>query len=94
VTGKVALVAPATMLTLAGTAATAGEPLDKTTSAPPACAGPLRVTVPVVALPPPTVGGASVTEETITDGWRTVKVAFSVTPPKLAEIVNDVVDAT
>ena len=59
VTGKVALVVPAATVTLAGTCA---EPLleESATTAPPAGAGTLKVTVPVEELPPITVFGLNV----------------------------------
>jgi hypothetical protein len=49
---KVAEVELAGTVTLAGTCATEVLLLDKVTTAPPAGAGPVRVTVPVVELPP------------------------------------------
>ena len=58
VTVKVAVVALAGTVTLASTWA-AGLLLDKATTAPPAGAGPLRVTVPVEEKPPTTVFGFS-----------------------------------
>ncbi len=53
---KVALVAPAATVTLAGTC-TAVLLLDRLTAAPPLGAAPLKVTVPVEELPPVTVEG-------------------------------------
>jgi hypothetical protein len=52
VTGKVPLGAPAGMVMLAGTVAADGLPLESVTSAPPAGARPLRMTVPVDGVPP------------------------------------------
>ena len=66
VTGKVALVPPAGTVTLAGTVAAAILLLESATWAPPAGAGPLRVTVPVEDCAPPiTLVGFSVSEERV-----------------------------
>ena len=65
--------------------------LDNATTAPPDGAAPLKVTVPVEGLLPPTVGGFAVMEARVTDGWRTVNEALRVAPPNVAEIVTDVV---
>ena len=92
--GKLALVAPAGTVTVVGTCAITEELLDKLTNAPPAKAGPLSTTVPAAAFPPPIVAGETVTEETMTGGCSTVKVAFWVTPPRVAETVRDVVEDT
>jgi len=75
VTGKVAVVDPAGMLTLAGTKA--GEPLvQRSTVTPPAGAGTVRVTVPVVESPATTAVGLTATEETVTlTAGITVKTA-------------------
>ena len=79
VTVKVALVAPAGTVTLAGTVATAVLLLDSVTTAPPLGAAPLRVTVPCEELPPVTLLGFSVSEDRVTAG-ETVSVAVWVTP--------------
>jgi hypothetical protein len=59
---NVAVVAPAATVTLAGTVA---EPLllESNAAAPPAGAGPFRVTVPVELVPPITVAGFIATED-------------------------------
>ena len=82
-TGKVALVAPAGTVTLDGTLA-APLLLESVACAPPAGAAPLSVTVPVEdCVPPTTLVGFSVSEETVgSAGGITVSVAVCVTPPK------------
>lgn len=67
VTLKFALVAPAATVTLDGTLATA-LPLMSETTAPPAGAGALNVTVPCDVPPPVTVAGLSVRDDTETMG--------------------------
>ena len=71
-TVKVALLLPAATVTLGGTVATAGVPLCSVTTAPPAGAAPVSVTVPVDETPPATVPGFRLTEET--PGGFTVSV--------------------
>src|SRR3954470_11721753 len=56
---KVAPVPPAGMKTVGGSETTAGSALTSVTTAPPEGAGFMRVTVPVVALPPITVSALS-----------------------------------
>jgi hypothetical protein len=75
VTVKVALVAPAGTVTLEGTCA-APLLLESWTTAPPAGAGPLRVTVPVTEpRPPTTLAGFTVSVETVGRGiGATVKL--------------------
>ena len=75
---KLALVAPAATVTPAGTDA---APLlsESVTCAPPAGAGPFRVTVPVAELPPVTLAGLRLSEEAI--GGTTVSNAVWVAPP-------------
>lgn len=92
-TTKVALVAPAGTVTLAGTLA-ARLSLVTRTCEPPAGAGPFRVTVPVEVPrgPPTTLFGLSVSEDTA--GGRTVSMAVRAPPPKDAEMVTEVDAAT
>ena len=92
--GKVALVAPAGTVTLAGVVATDVRLLERAMTAPPVCAGALSVTVPVEGLPPPTVGGFAVSDDKITGGCKTVSAAVRVELPSEAEIVTDVVADT
>jgi len=83
-TVNVALVAPATTVTLEGTRA-APLLLESATVAPPAGATPLNVTVPVEdCVPPITLAGFSVSEERVGGGGAagaTVIEAVRVTPP-------------
>lgn len=65
VTVKLALVAPAAMVMLAGTVAAAVLLLDRETSAPPDGAAPVSVTVPCERLPPTTLVGLSVSVESV-----------------------------
>ena len=66
---KLALVAPAATVTLAGTRAAPVLLLESDTTAPPAAAGPLSVTVPVEdCVPPVTLVGFSVNEDNVTGG--------------------------
>ena len=79
---KVTLVAPAGTSTLEGTLA-APLLLESATCAPPAGAGPLSFTVPVEdCVPPMTLVGFSVSEETVgRGGGATVSVVDLLTPP-------------
>jgi hypothetical protein len=80
-TVKVALVAPAGMVTLAGTLA-AALLLDSAMTAPPLGAGPFRVTLPVgEEVPPVTLAGLKATEDRRGVGDVTVSVAVCVAPP-------------
>jgi len=79
VTANVALVAPAATVTLAGTLAAEMLLLDNDTSAPPAGAGPLSVTVPVEGLPPTTLEGFTPSE--VSTGRMSKLIAFEVPPP-------------
>jgi hypothetical protein len=65
VTVKVALLAPAAMLTLAGTVAAAVLLLERVTTAPEDGAGALSVTVPWEVLPPTTLIGFSEREDSV-----------------------------
>jgi NhaP-type Na+/H+ or K+/H+ antiporter len=84
-TVKLAVVAPAGTVTLAGTLAAPGLLLESATTAPPAGAGPLNVTVPVEScVPPKTLVGFNVSDESVTGGGgtgATVSVAARLTPP-------------
>ena len=75
VTVNVALVAPAGMVTLAGTVATTVLLLARVTTAPPVSAGPLSMTLPVEGDPPLTLVGFSVSMVRV-GGGVTVRVAF------------------
>ena len=65
---KVALVAPAATVTLAGTLATVVLLLDSVTTAPPAGAADVSVTVPCDGLPPTTELGARLTADRLATG--------------------------
>jgi hypothetical protein len=78
VTVKVAVVALAATVTVGGTCAAALLPLDRVTTAPPAGAGPLSVTVPTEVAPDGTAVGFRLTE--VSTGGVTVKLAFCVVP--------------
>jgi len=84
VTVKVALVAPEATVTLEGTVATAVSPLLSETTAPPEGATPDRVTVPVELLPPVTLLGLRLTDETVgsepDEPGRTVRIAGATMP--------------
>jgi hypothetical protein len=88
--GKVALVEPAGMVTVGGTVTEVScAPSD--TTAPPAGAGPLSVTVPVEEFPPTTVLGFNVSVEGVGPsepvGFST-SVVDCVWPPPVTEIVT------
>ena len=82
VTVKAALVAPARIVTLAGTVATPVLLLERETTAPPLGACALSVTLPVERDPPLTLVGFSLSEVRVGPGGGcgvTVSVAFRVT---------------
>jgi hypothetical protein len=76
VTVKVAVVAPAGTVTLAGTVATEVRLLESVTTIPPAGAGPVSVTVPIDGLPPRTLSGLRDKDDSV--GALTIKVACRV----------------
>ncbi len=88
---KVAAVAPAGTVTLAGTV-TATLFVVNVTTAPPAGAIPFSVTVPVELLPPSTLFGLIATDES--DGGFTVRIVVRVVAPSVAEIVTEVAVVT
>jgi hypothetical protein len=92
VTTNVAVVDPAGTVTLAGTVATEVRLLESVTTAPPAGAGPLSVTVPVEGVPPRTLLGLRVREDSV--GAVTVNVARRVVPRYVAEILGEALLAT
>jgi hypothetical protein len=67
-TVKLVLVAPAGIVTLAGTLAAPVLLLESATIAPPAGARPVSVTVPVEFCPPDTLVGFNVSEESVGAG--------------------------
>ena len=75
---KVAVVAPAATVTLAGTCAAAVLLLDSVTTAPPEGAAPVNFTVPVDEVPPTTEPGLRLTE--VSAAAVTVRVAVFVAP--------------
>jgi hypothetical protein len=89
VTAKVAFVAPAAIVTLAGTLA-AALLLESAIDAPPLGAAALSVTVPVEPLPPTRLDGLIVSVDSDSTTGFTVSVAVRVTPPETAVIVADV----
>jgi len=89
---NVADVAPAAIVTLAGTVATVVVPEVSVTTKPPAGAGPVIVAVPVEGLPPTTDVGDKLTE--LMAGGLTVSVVFTLAVPCVAVIVATVLVAT
>jgi hypothetical protein len=92
VTVKVAELAPASTVTVAGTVATSVLLLLRLTVKPSAWAGPLSVTVPVAVPPPVTEVGSSV--KPVSDGGLTVTEALALLPFDVAVIVAVVAAAT
>jgi hypothetical protein len=92
---KVALVAPAATVTLAGAAA-AGLLLESVTLNPPAGAADVNVTVPCEDEPPVTLVGLTATADSAAGGGGgvTVSVAVLVAPPKAPVTVTGVEAAT
>jgi hypothetical protein len=84
VTAKVALVAPAATVTLAGTAATDGFALLRLTTAPPLGAPLVNVTVPCEVLPPTIEVGLTLTAERLAgDGGGGVEAVPAVNRSEL-----------
>lgn len=88
---KVALWAPAGTVTVEGTVALL-LPEVRVTTTPPARAGPVNVTVPVLVRPPFTLEGFNLSVESA--AARTVRVALLVTVPYVAEMLEVVEAAT
>src|SRR3974390_3474374 len=91
VTGNVAVVAFAARVTVACTCAAPVLLLDNATAAPPAGAGPFKVTVPVAAAPPTSDAGFTLTE--LSTAAVTVKFALCVAP-YVPEMVSEVFEPT
>src|SRR5438093_115246 len=90
----VPLVLPAGTVTLAGTVAPPVLLLDRLTTAPPLGAGALSVTVPVEELPPVTLDGLRLREESVGGAGVTVGEADrAVAPEELAMVTEAVVEA-
>src|SRR5262249_22110126 len=89
---KLALVAPAATVTLAGTPATVVLLLDSVTTAPLAGAAEVKVTVPVLPAPPTTLAGLTVSVDKVgaAGAGSAATRAAGVTPPKLAGVAGAV----
>ena len=92
VTGKAAEAAPAATVTFAGTVAVEVRELVRVTTAPLGGARPFNEAVPVAVLPPWTVIGARVRDESV--AGVTVRFAVFVVPESVAETVTDVEEGT
>lgn len=79
-TVKVELTAPAGTVTLSGTVATSKLLLTSVTVAPPVGAAPVKLTVPCEGVPPVTLVGLSVTDDSPAAFGKSVSVAFLVEP--------------
>jgi|SRR6058998_1074086 len=91
-TVKVALVALPGTVTLAGTVATLVLLLERATTAPPLGAGPLSVTVPVEELPPVTLVGLRLSDESVGGLATTVNaLTLVVVPPGVVTLSGPVV---
>src|SRR4051794_25469188 len=88
VTVKIALLAPADTVTLAGTCAAAVLLLLSDTVAPPLGAAPLNVTVPVDELPPVTLDGFNVTDDndTVEVAPADLNATMAASQPLLASV--------
>jgi hypothetical protein len=95
---KVALVAPAATVTLAGTVAAAALLLVSVTTAPPAGAALVSVTVPCDAVPPVTLAGLTASDDNEADGGGVdgdiINTALRLTPPNPPPMVADVTAVT
>jgi hypothetical protein len=89
---KVFEVVAAATVTLAGTVARLVSELARVMTAPPVGAGPFRVTVPVTAVPPPTLAAAVALERTTE--FVTARDVVAVRPLAEAEMSEEVGDAT
>jgi len=96
VTAKLALVAPAATVTLAGSEATAAFELARLTRSPPLSAALVRVAVPVTEPPPVTVEGLRAIALRLAGGGTgfTVRIVVRVAPPLVPVIVIDVAAVT
>ena len=88
VTVKLALVAPAGTVTLAGTLAARGRLLPRLTATPPTGAALASLTVPVAVAPPATLVGFTVSAVSAGKAGYSVRGADRVTPPPDTEIVT------